>query len=444
MKVSHLAIAIAFYAACSTGNAVAEDFNYYGTDAEVTRTVSTAGDCGCETSCGCATDCCNGCGCPDIDCGDPWSLQNHLNPCGNCYGINWGGWIQVGGTANDQGVKDLQGNSPIRFNHSSTDVMVNQAWLWAGREADTGGCGFDWGFRVDYVFGYDGNDTQAFGGNDWDTTWVHSADAAGFPIYSSALPQAYFEVGYNDWIIKLGHFFTIIGYESVPAPDNFFYSRAYTMLYGEPFTHTGVLASYAYSDRVNIHGGYTTGWDAADDNDNDAHTFLGGFDWTSCSGDTTFAWMINAGDWGDGITFDRGGTATTGDIYIQSLVLTHRVTCDLTYIIQSDYGANDLGTNTNEWYGVNQYLLYDINCCWAAGLRFEWFRDDAGVRVPTLAGSTGDDYYAVTGGLNWKPHTNFVVRPELRYDWVNGGGTPFALGTEDDLLTGAVDLIVLF
>lgn len=47
--------------------------------------------------------------------------------------------------------------------------------------------------------------------------------------------------------VKIGHFYTIIGYEVVTAPDNFFITKPYTMQYGEPFTHTGVLASYAFN-----------------------------------------------------------------------------------------------------------------------------------------------------------------------------------------------------
>ena len=31
------------------------------------------------------------------------------------------------------------------------------------------------------------------------------------------MPQAYFEVGYNDWDIKMGHFYTPMGYEVFPA-----------------------------------------------------------------------------------------------------------------------------------------------------------------------------------------------------------------------------------
>jgi hypothetical protein len=61
--------------------------------------------------------------------------------------------------------------------------------------------------------------------------------------------------------IKVGHFYTTIGYEVVTAPDNFFYSHAYTMQYVESFTHTGVLASYSVSDSVSKTGGITRGWD---------------------------------------------------------------------------------------------------------------------------------------------------------------------------------------
>ncbi len=97
-------------------------------------------------------------------------------------------------------------------------------------------CGFDIGGRIDYIYGTDGPDTQAFGiDNDhWDNGWDNGND------YGSAIPQLYMEAGYGDLSVKVGHFYTIIGYEVVQAPDNFFYSHAYTMYNSEPFTHTGV------------------------------------------------------------------------------------------------------------------------------------------------------------------------------------------------------------
>ena len=65
--------------------------------------------------------------------------------------------------------------------------------------------------------------------------------------------------------VKFGHFYTLIGYEVVPAIGNFFYTHAYTMQYGEPFTHTGVLTTWVPNDQLTIIGGITNGWDNWDD-----------------------------------------------------------------------------------------------------------------------------------------------------------------------------------
>ena len=62
------------------------------------------------------------------------------------------------------------------------------------------------------------------------------------------------------WSVKVGHFYTIIGWEVVTAPDNFFYSHAYTMYNSEPFTHTGVLGhAWPLTEDVEVYGGYTLG-----------------------------------------------------------------------------------------------------------------------------------------------------------------------------------------
>ena len=36
------------------------------------------------------------------------------------------------------------------------------------------------------------------------------------------------------------------------------------------------------------------------------------------------------------------------------------------------------------WYGINQYLFYRINCRWTFGWRFEWFDDPQGYVVTGL------------------------------------------------------------
>jgi hypothetical protein len=185
---------------------------------------------------------------------------------------------------------------------------------------------------------------------------------------------------------------------------------------------------------------------------------IGGFTWTN--GDNlTVAYMY-------GYSIDE--PTTYGGLtprHISTLVVTY-TQCDWTYVFQNDVGWQQEGTLTGstandpfasaEWYGINQYLFYEINDCWKAGMRLEWFRDDDGVRVggirpgqtiPT-SGFAGN-FYNLSAGLNWSPHANIMLRPEVRYDWYDGdaaigGIEPFDDGTRTDQLLYGLDLIVLW
>src|SRR5690606_34030229 len=137
----------------------------------------------------------------------------------------------------------------------------------------TGGCGTDWGGRVDVLYGSDYIFTMATG---LELTDDGAAKWNSNPAYGLALPQAYLELGYNDLSVKLGHFYTAIGYEVVPATGNFFYTHAYTMQYGEPFTHTGGIATWKVADDLSLVGAFVNGWDAFDRID-DAGMGIGGF-----------------------------------------------------------------------------------------------------------------------------------------------------------------------
>jgi hypothetical protein len=95
-------------------------------------------------------------------------------------------------------------------------------------------------------------------------------------------------------------------------------------------------------------------------------------------------------------------------------------------------------------------MFYKVDCCWTAGVRFEWFRDDDGYRVapagdyartgafpnsnPASIGGFEGNFYEVAFGLNYKPvsNPNLIVRPELRYDWFSGTQTGGAAGPFDD------------
>jgi hypothetical protein len=379
---------------------------------------------------------------------EPWRLF-----CQKECGWNVYGFIAAGAATNDDASFF---NGPTTFPDYS-DAYMNQLYVITERTVDTGGCGWDWGGRLDLLYGTDYIFTQAVGletDDDGTPKWNSG------PFYGLAMPQIYGEVAYNDLSVKLGHFYTPIGYEVVPATGNFFYTHAYTMQYGEPFTHTGALATYAYNDRTNVVAGFVNGWDNFD-RVNDTGALVAGFTWTN--GDRlSIALMGIASPNEPKNVLVTDTLETNRDMY--SFVLSFQATDNLQYIFQHDNGYQREGSvftdgaNSAEWYGINQYLLYTINDCWKAGARFEWFRDDDGARVgairannPLAPGGFAGNFYALAAGLNWSPHANFIVRPEVRYDWFDGetftGNQPFDTDNapgDDEQLVAAMDVIFLW
>ncbi|HHM11989.1 MAG TPA: porin [Planctomycetaceae bacterium] len=382
----------------------------------------------CDTCAGKAADSCDDCGGKGSGsgscCDEPWSLFPVLP-----RGIRVGGWLSGGVTYNAKGINNGTGNFPVEFGNASDGFLGNQAWAFVERVANTGGNGVDWGFRADYVFGADAPNTQAFGDQTWDFSWNSSRD------YGSAIPQLYFDLAINNLTIRAGHFFTIIGYESVPAANNFFYSHSLTMNYGEPFTHTGILGIYEVNPCWTLYAGWSMGWDSGFDNRDDGQMAIGGLAWTPNDW-LEVRYMFTAGNWGDGTP------TNAGDLYMHSFVASMEVTERLTYVFQSDYALNFNLPNTATdptWYGANNYFFYEINPCWKLGARIEWFRDKQGVRL-----GTAGNFYEATAGLNWAPTANFRVRPEVRWDWYQGAGQPFHGGTDKDITTFGVDFVWLF
>jgi len=131
---------------------------------------------------------------------------------------------------------------------------------------------------------------------------------------------------------------------------------------------------------------------------------------------------------------------------MNSLVLQWNLSEKFTYILQHDLGTIK-GVTNSQWYGINQYFQYELSDSWAAGMRVEWFRDDDGTRI-SFNGPAVGNYYELTWGLNWKPHANVIVRPEIRYDWFDGiaaaGDLPFNDGGASDQFSGGFDFIVTF
>ena len=304
----------------------------------------------------------------------------------NGLGISVGGWTQFG-YHNRDSVADF-------FNTNQDALNLHQQWFWMERVAD-GSCGWDWGFRADIMYGIDANNTQAFGNDPGNWDFMNGLDHG---VYGWAIPQLYAELANGDLSVKLGHFYTLIGYEVVTAPDNFFYSHAFTMNNSEPFTHTGAIATYGYSDNLTLYGGWTLGWDTGFDQFGGGSSWLGGFGY-SLTDDVSLTYMSTYGDFG---WLGNG----RNDSYSHSVVVDFTLTDNLNYVFQSDMVKADV----YDTVGINQYLFYTLNDCTSVGARVEWWKVD------------GLSVNAATFGLNYKPHANLVLRPEVKQEWVPSAG----------------------
>jgi len=335
---------------------------------------------------GCTSDGCHG-GCDDG--GNLLGLCCDQEEFKLFDGVEVGGWIQLG-----------YSTRPTAFNDSFQDksVLLNQGWLYIDKAAESE-CGeWAWGYHGDFVYGADASNTQSFGNNpgqfDLDPGFQRGTRE------DWAIPQLYAEISNGEWTVKGGHFYTLHGYEVVQATGNFFFTHAYTMNYSEPFTHTGVLVTHALSDETELYGGWTLGFDTGFDQSAGGNNFIGGYS-TSLTDDVTLTQIMSFGNFGTGF-----GVVADGS-FAMSTVIDYQVTDKLNYVFHSDI----LDADVYDSFGINQYLLYQIDDCVAAGTRFEWWKVD------------GSSVNAFTVGLNVKPHANVTVRPEWRYDWSPGGNT---------------------
>lgn len=342
-------------------------------------------------------------------------------------GLNLGGWAATGINYNADTPSD-RSNGPVSMTDRAGEFHLYQLNLFI-EKAVVKGSSWDVGGRFDFMFGTDTRYTQATG--HWDTGLISQRDLR---FYDIALPQAYVEVFApigNGLSGKFGHFYTIIGYESVPSPLNFFSSHTYSFK-SSPFTTTGALFSYALNEQWSLNFGAVTGADNFA-RDLGAMSHMSGLTWSNAETGSTVSFAVLQGD----VYKNQRSELVYYSAIAQQNLGKWR------YVLQHDRGVqqNAVAQGQNaEWYSVVQYLTYQATDTWGLGLRGEWFRDHNGVRYS--AGSA--NYYAMTAGLNWKPNGWLMVRPELRYDWSEAQIAPFDGGQRADQVLLGVDAVIQF
>ena len=385
-------------------------------------------DPGCTDTCGDALA--NACGesCGD-GCGEGCGLFGDAGS-----GITFGGWTQFGYQDGPDGA--FTGNGAfnnVNFGPAAGlgnakewgKFNLNQQGLYINKAAD-GSNGLGVGYRAEMIYGVDGNEAQSFGNNPgrWDylNGWDHGT-------YEWALPQLYAEAAMGDLSVKIGHFYTPVGYEVIPSGGNFFLSRQLTFYNSEPFTHTGALGTYKAGDNLQVLGGWAAGMDTGFDRLNGGSVFIGGFIY-NVSESTALTYMTCTGNMG-----------ARGDGSINSIFLTQTWSDKISSVHQFDVLNSNLGSDfattgiADNSTGQINYLFYTINDKLKAGLRQEWYKAD------------GTSYNTMTYGVNIKPMENLTIRPEYRQMWAPGAANSALAPGHDTLFNSnvfGIDAIITY
>ena len=223
------------------------------------------------------------------------------------------------------------------------------------------------------------------------------------------------------------------------------------MSFSEIILTTGMEANYKLSENWTLIGGWNLGNQTFEDNNNFVD-FLGGLKWHSTDNKTGLSFEISTG----------ADDPANDNIYLYAFVFRRELTKNLLYVAQHNMGGQEHGDLRTggyaNWYGLDQYLIYTINSQLSIGSRVEWFRDDDGARVEGIGnlnlgwdGKPGfrGTFSEATFGLNWRPGSNLVVRPEARWDFYSGTRNiddqlPFGDGTRSEQFLLATDVILTF
>jgi hypothetical protein len=323
------------------------------------------------------------------------------------------------------------------FANEKNSFILNQGALHFERNVEN-----QPGFVVDLAFGKTGdvvNNTTYFGKK---TDGVPST-GNGTDFFDA--PQFYLDytipVG-SGIKLKAGRFVTLAGYEVIKTYNNFNLNVTDSILFGYsiPFTHTGVMASYAFSDLVSLDMGVVNGWDAVVDN-NDGKSLHSGltlaFDPRFSLYQTVTYGPEQSGRYVTNTVNGSCGTPgsaacdDTLQLYVhpgrsKRLLLTSVFTIKpidpMTIILEYDYG-NDSDSvplngllRTAQWQGGAAYFAYNFTDDLSACLRAEVFDDVNGERVLGAGAGGHATYYELTPTVTYKITDGLYWRNEYRHD----------------------------
>jgi len=380
-----------------------------------------------------------------IPSGQDWFLFGEY-PRGGVYG-----WLD-GGYVGNFASPASKFNGPYNAVDRANEPMMNQAYLIAEQRLPSDD---SWGVgaRADLLYGEDFPLGMSSG---WEVNPSGQGNWNSGQYYGLAMPQLYGEVGNQDLSLKLGHFYTIVGYEGVPAVGNFFYMKSYSYQFAGPFTHWGGLASWKATDNLQVDGGLVNGWNSLSSGYTNAN-FLGRARLKNDDNSLASTFAIITGNEADDFSplYQPQPALLSANRTRYSLLFEVRPSDRWEYVFHQWLGTQAdalAGGGAGTWVGIDQYLYYSASDTWKWGGRFEWFDDMNGLRVGLNRPSNPNhvplpgNYFSLTVGPNWLPTKNLIMRPAFRWDFFSGSSNvkPFNDGVSNNQTMLGFDAIQKF
>ena len=389
---------------------------------------------------------------------------------------NWWDTLTVGGSL-ESGILFNPASPPdgLNFGHLFTDKanqpLLNQILLTIQRPLDPKATGYDFGFKVQAMYGTDARYTHYLGELDYiinDRSQLDVVEAWAI-LHTPWL----FSGGID---IKAGQYVTLEGAETIDPTTNYFYSHSYIFNFGIPFKHTGLMTISHVDPLVDIYAGVDTGVNTTFGNgqgdNNGAAAFHGGIGLNLFDGNLTILATTHIGP----ETPDTNGTNNTLDWitacgcnpnktlrFLNDITATWKVNDSFTLITDANYIHDDgtfgsvggIGGFHPSGYGVAEYAIYKVNDWLKLVGRAEVWRDNNAFFVAAYPGNfdfvnfehgfinasfgapAPTTYLELTAGLNIAPPIpdgtpvlkSITFRPEVRYDSSLNGTTPFNGGS---------------
>jgi hypothetical protein len=362
------------------------------------------------------------------------------------------------------------------FTDHANEAQLNQVLLTANKALDPKNPDFQWGFKLQGMYGSDARYTQLLGvfnnavpGDRYQFDVVEANVLLHLPIFTA---------GGVD--VKAGIYPTPLGFEVIDASGNPFYSHSYIFQFGLPFAHTGGMAVWHVNDMIDAYGGLDTGTNTTFGplgENNSALGFLGGFNLTLMGGNLTILALTHDGPEQASRVLSPIGVNADGQWrFYNDIVVGYKASDKLTLttefnLARDDYGF--VGKPVNA-FGVAQYASYALTDTLTLNGRAEIFRDDNNFFVTAESGNndpvrlqqglapissvfvapgSNATYTELTLGVTYKPAVapleGLLVRPEIRWDHAFSSGRAFNANATDtkgtlDNVTLAADVVITF